>query len=68
MASPSTIFTEMVSTTLRNSARDVSDNVSRNNALMNRLKKKNKFVDLDGGYEIQVPLEYAENGTLALAA
>lgn len=63
MASPSAIFTEMVSTTLRNSARDVADNVSKNNMLMNRLKKKGKFVDLDGGYEIQVPLEYAENGT-----
>jgi len=63
MASPSAIFTEMVSTTLRNSAKDVADNVSKNNMLMNVLKKKGKFVDLDGGYEIQVPLEYAENGT-----
>lgn len=63
MATPSAIFTEMVSTTLRNSAKDVADNVSKHNALAMRLKKKNKFIDLDGGYEIQIPLEYAENGT-----
>jgi hypothetical protein len=63
MASPSAIFTEMVSTTMRNSAKDVADNVSKNNALMNRLKKKNNFRELDGGYEIQVPIEYGENGT-----
>lgn len=63
MASPSTTFTEMVSTTLRNSATDVADNVSKHNALLNRLKKKGKIRNLSGGYEIQVPLEYAENST-----
>lgn len=63
MPSPSAVFTQMVSTTLRNSATDVADNVSKNNALMNRLKKKGKIRTLDGGTEIQVPLEYAENGT-----
>jgi hypothetical protein len=63
MANPSTVFTEMVSTTLRNSASEVSDNVSKNNAFLNRLKKKNKIRNLDGGTEIQVQLEYAENST-----
>lgn len=62
-ATPSTIFTELVSTTMRNVASDVTDNVSKNNALLNRLKKKGKIIDLDGGTEIQVPLEYAENST-----
>jgi hypothetical protein len=63
MASPSAVFTEMVSTTMRNVSTDVADNVSLNNALSARLKKKGKFITLDGGYEIQIPLEYAENGT-----
>ncbi|BCG88510.1 MULTISPECIES: phage major capsid protein [unclassified Mesorhizobium] len=63
MAGPSTTFTEMVSTTLRNSANEVADNVSKNNAFLNRLKKKNKIRNLDGGTEIQVQLEYAENNT-----
>jgi hypothetical protein len=63
MATPSTVFTEMVSTTLRNVDKDVADNVSANNALLNRMKKKGNFKTLDGGYEIQIPLEYAENDT-----
>lgn len=63
MAGPSTIFTEMVSTTLRNSAKDVADNVSKHNALMNVLKEKGRIINLDGGTEIQIPLEYAENST-----
>lgn len=53
----------MVSTTMRNVADDVTDNISANNALLARLKNKKKFISLDGGYEIQIPLEYAENGT-----
>jgi hypothetical protein len=63
MANPSTVFTEMVSTTLRNSATEVADNVTKHNALLNRLKKKGKIVVAGAGYEIQVPLEYAENST-----
>ncbi len=63
MATPSSTFTEMVSTTLRNSATDVADNVSKHNALLNIMKKKSKIISLDGGYEIQIPLEYAENAT-----
>ncbi|UXS69164.1 phage major capsid protein [Agrobacterium tumefaciens] len=62
-AGPSTIFTEMVSTTLRNSAKEVADNVSKHNALLNVLKKKKRIINLDGGNEIQIPLEYAENST-----
>lgn len=53
----------MVSTTLRNSATDVADNVSLHNGFLNRLKKKGKIRTLDGGTEITVPLEYGENGT-----
>jgi len=63
MAGPSAIFTEMVSTTLRNSAKEVADNVSKHNALLNVLKKKGRVINLDGGTEIQIPLEYAENST-----
>lgn len=63
MAGPSAIFTEMVSTTLRNSAKEVADNVSKHNALLNVLKKKGRVINLDGGTEIQITLEYAENST-----
>lgn len=63
MASPSTVFTEMVTTTDRNWSTDVPDNVSKNNALLNVLKKKGKISTVSGGFEIARPLEYAENGT-----
>jgi hypothetical protein len=63
MAGPSAIFTEMVTTTLRNSPKEIADNVSKHNALLNILKKKGKIINLDGGSEIQIPLEYGENST-----
>lgn len=63
MASPSTVFTEMVTTTDRNWSTDVPDNVSKNNALLGIMKKKGKITSVSGGYEIARPLEYAENST-----
>lgn len=63
MASPSTVFTELVTTTLRNTANDITDNVSEHNALLRKLKDKKKIRNLSGGTEIAVPLEYAGNST-----
>jgi hypothetical protein len=63
MATPSSVFTEMVTTTLRNAGREVIDNVSDNNLLLNRMKKKKNIETISGGYEIQRQLDYANNGT-----
>ena len=63
MATPSSTFTEMVTTTLRNVGKSLSDNVSDHNALLRCMKDKGHIVTKRGGYEIQEPLEYAENGT-----
>lgn len=63
MPSPSTVFTEMVTSTNRNWTTDVTDNVSNNNALLRKLKDKGKITTLSGGYEIARPIEYAENST-----
>lgn len=63
MTSPNSTFTEIVTTTLRNHPKMIFDNVSKNNALLNRLMKNKNLDILDGGYEIVQPLEYAENGT-----
>ncbi len=63
MASPNATFTEMVSTTLRNHKKEVTDNVSDQNALYSWLKKKGNIQTKSGGYEIVMPLDYAENGT-----
>lgn len=63
MATPSSIFTEMVTTTLRNTPTEVTDNVSNHNALLRRIKSKGGIKTLSGGYEIQRAVDYAENGT-----
>jgi len=63
MATPSTIFTEMVTTTDRTWGQKVTDNVSRHNALLARMKARGKIKTVGGGYEIAEPIEYAENST-----
>lgn len=54
----------MVTTTLRNHSREVVDNVSKHNALLRAMKRRGNIITESGGYEIVLPLEYAENGTL----
>lgn len=64
MASPNSVFTEIVTTTLRNHPNEISDNVTNNNALHNRLNKKGGIKrTASGGYEIVRSLDYAENST-----
>ena len=63
MASPNSVFTEIVSTTLREHRKSLADNVSNNNALLQRINRKGRMSVIDGGYEIVEPLDYAENAT-----
>jgi hypothetical protein len=63
MATPSSVFTEMVTSTDRAWSQGVTDNVSNHNALLRRMKAKGNIRSEDGGYEIVERLEYAENGT-----
>lgn len=63
MATPSTVFTEMVTSTDRTWGSKVTDNVSDHNALLNVMKRKNKIKTVSGGYEIAEPIDYAENAT-----
>lgn len=63
MATPSAIFTEMVTTTDRTWGSKVTDNVSKHNALLSRMKSRGKIKTVGGGYEIAEPIEYAENST-----
>ena len=62
MPSPNATFTELVSTTFRKHAKDIKDNVSKNNALLSRLGVKGTRKE-DGGLTIVQPLDYAANGT-----
>lgn len=64
MASPSSTFTEIVTTTLRSTKKKLVDNVTKNNALLTFIKEGGGIrTDTGGGYEIQIPLIYAENST-----
>lgn len=63
LVNPSSTLTEIVTTTLRNRTGVLADNVTKNNALLNRLKRKGKVKMVNGGRTIVQELEYAENGT-----
>lgn len=63
MASPNSVFTELVSTTFRKMRKDVADNVSNRNALLKYMKKRGNYRTEDGGLTIVTPLEYATNNT-----
>lgn len=63
MASPNTVFTELVSTTFRKHSKDVKDNISKNNALYKRIVDKGNTRKEDGGLTIVAPLDYAANNT-----
>jgi hypothetical protein len=54
---------EVVTTTLRNRSGKLADNVSRNNALLNRLRERGKVKTFSGGRSIVQEIEYAMNGT-----
>lgn len=59
MASPN--LSEMVTTTLRNRSGKLTDNITRNNALLHRLREKGNIKLTSGGRTIVQELEYAEN-------
>ena len=61
MASPN--LSEIVTTTLRNRSGKLADNVTKNNALLARMKKRGSIDTADGGRTIVQELEYAENST-----
>lgn len=63
MASPNATFTEIVTTSLRNHRKEITDNVSNHNALLSRMNAKGKKRVEDGGTTIVANLDYAENGT-----
>lgn len=63
MPTPSSTFTELVATTWRNHAKDVKDNISRNNALYRRIVEKGNVRRESGGLTIAQPLDYNANGT-----
>lgn len=62
MATPSTVFTELTTTTFKKHRKQIADQISNNNALLQRLNKKGRKEMVDGGLSLVEPLEYAQNG------
>jgi hypothetical protein len=56
-------LSEIITTTLRNRAGEIRDNVSNKNALLSKLKETGAIKQLSGGRTIVKPLDYAENNT-----
>ena len=63
LVNPSSALTEIVTTTLRNRTGKLADNVTKNNALLYRLRAKGKIKPVSGGRTIVQELNYQENGT-----
>jgi hypothetical protein len=63
MPGPSSIFTELVTTTFRKHRKEIADNVSNNNALLFRMNKRGRKEMVDGGLSLVEPLDYQENVT-----
>ena len=62
MASPN--ISEIATMTLESRTGKLADNMSKNNALLNRLKKRGNVKTVSGGVSIRQELEYAANGTV----
>ena len=60
---PSPNLSEIVTTTLRNRSGKLADNITRNNALLARLKERGKVKSFSGGRTIVQEIEYANNST-----
>lgn len=60
MASPNDNYNDIFTTTLESRTGKLADNVSDNNALLARLKSKNKIRPISGGSKILEELEYGE--------
>jgi hypothetical protein len=63
LVNPSATMTELVTTTLRNRSGELADNVTKNNALLKKLRGKGRVKPFDGGRSIVQEIAFAENGT-----
>jgi hypothetical protein len=63
LLNPSATMTELVTTTLRNRSGELADNVTKNNALLKKLRSKGRVKPVSGGRSIVQEMAFAENGT-----
>lgn len=63
MATPNSSISEIATLTQRNRTGKLADDVSKNNAVLNRLSQKGKIKLVRGGRTISQEIEFAENAT-----
>jgi len=61
MAFANTNYSDILATTIENRSRKIADNVTSNNALLARLKRRGKIRTFSGGHKIIQELSFAEN-------
>lgn len=61
MAFANTNYSDILATTIENRSRKIADNVTSNNALLARLKRRGKVRTFSGGHKIIQELSFAEN-------
>lgn len=61
MAFANTSISDIMATTIQSRTRKIADNVTNNNAVLQRLKAKGKIKTFSGGYSIMQELSFAEN-------
>ena len=54
-------YSDILSTTIESRTRKIADNVSNNNALLMKMKKKGRIKTFSGGSKIIQELSFAEN-------
>jgi hypothetical protein len=57
--------TDIIATTIESRSKKIADNVSKNTALLTRIKEKGGQRTFSGGSSIMEPLSFAENGNFA---
>jgi hypothetical protein len=62
MSFPNSNYSDIIATTIESRSRSIADNVTKNNALLSRLKKRGKIKTFSGGRKIIQELSFAENG------
>jgi len=63
MATPNPSIGDIVATTIENRSKKAADNITRNNALLNRMMKRGTAKPFSGGRNLWQELEYAQNST-----
>jgi hypothetical protein len=61
MAFPNTSITDIIATTIQNRSGVIADNVTKNNALLDRLKSRGNIKSFSGGNVILQEISFAEN-------